>query len=99
MDEVFLKVFKDPNHTLVAVCDKELLGETFREGRLRLEVKTDFYKGVPATVHEALQAVDAAEIANLVGTKIVQAAVREHLVEPSAVVHIAGIPHVQIVRL
>jgi hypothetical protein len=96
---VYLRVFKDPKHTLVAACDSELLGETFREGKFKLEVKTDFYRGVSASIPEALQAIDAADIANLVGEGIIEAAVRKGFVDPSAIVHISGVPHVQIVRM
>lgn len=99
MSEVFLRVFKDQKYTLVAACDSGLLGETFREGRLKLEVRADFYKGAPASITEAIRAVDQADIANLVGRGIVEAAVREGLADPSAIIRIGGIPHVQIVRL
>jgi len=97
--EVFLRVFKDPEHTLVAACDTNLLGKTFKDGKLKLEVKSDFYKGARVTVPEALRAIDEADIANLVGSDIVAAAVKEELIDPSAIVHIAGVPHVQIVRM
>jgi hypothetical protein len=35
----------------------------------------------------------------LVGETIVRAAVSRSLVDPSAVLHIGGVPHVQIVRM
>ena len=99
MSQVYLRVFKDSKYTLVAVCDSELLGATFREGKLKLEVKTDFYKGVPTNVHDALQVINGADIANLVGDGIVEAAVQKGFVSPSAVLRIGGVPHVQIVRM
>ena len=99
MAEVFLRVFKSAEHTLVAACDTDILGATFREGKLKLEVKTDFYKGVLASIPDALSAINSADIANLAGNEIVEAAVREGFVDPSAVVRIAGISHVQILRL
>lgn len=99
VNEVFVRVFKDAKRTLVAVCDSDLLGETFREGKLRLEVKAEFYKGSAASIAEALHAVNEADIANLVGKQIVEAAVKEGYVDPSAIIHIAGIPHVQMVRM
>jgi hypothetical protein len=83
----------------VAVCDIDLIGETFREGKLKLDVRPDFYKGRVSSIREALHEIDAADIANLVGKGIIEAAVREGLVDPSAIVRIAGVPHVQIVRL
>jgi hypothetical protein len=99
VNEVFVKVFKQPEHTLVAVCDMVLLGRIFREGKLKLEVKSDFYKGNESSIVEALREVDAADIANLVGEQIVGAAVKKGLVDPTAIVRIDGVPHVQIVRL
>jgi len=99
VNEVFVRVFKDAKYTLVAVCDTELLGETFREGKLKLEVKADFYKGVQTSISEALGAVNDADIANLVGPEIVAAAVEQGLVDRSAIIRIAGIPHVQIVKM
>jgi hypothetical protein len=97
--EVFLRVFRDAKYTLVAACDPELLGETFREGKLKLEVKRDFYKGSRASVAEALAAIDNADIANLVGETIIEAAVQKRLVDPMAILHISGVPHVQIIRM
>ena len=99
VNEVYLRVFADAKYTLVAVCDFGLLGETFREGKLKLEVKVDFYMGVGTSISQALQAIDAADIANLVGEGIVKAAIERGLVNPSAIVHIDGVPHVQIVRM
>lgn len=99
LTEIFLRVYKDAKYTLVAACDSNLLGETFREGKLKLEVKADFYGEVRTTIVDALAAIDGADIANLVGETIVQAAVKRSLVDPSAVLNVGGIPHVQIVRM
>jgi len=98
-NDVYLKIFTDTKCRLVAICDINLIGETFREGKLKLDVKPDFYKGSTSNIGEALHEIDAADIANLVGPGIVDAAVREGLVDPAAIVRIAGIPHVQIVKL
>ena len=99
VSKVSLRIFKDAKYTLVAVCDSELLGATFREGKLKLEVKVDFYKGVSTSIPEALQAIDGADIANLVGEGIVEAAVQGGFVDPSAIVRIGGVPHVQMIRM
>ena len=99
MDEVYVKVFQDSTYRMVAACDTDLIGETFREGKLKLEVKADFYKGTKTTVTQALREIDSADIANLVGGRIVEAAVQQQLVDPSAIVRIAGVPHVQVVRI
>ena len=99
LTEVLLRVFRDAKYTLVAACDPELIGETFREGKLKLEVRQEFYQGARASVADALAAIDTADVANLVGRTIVEAAVQRRLVDPTAIVRISGIPHVQIVRM
>jgi len=98
-DRVYFKVFTHSKGRLVAVCDIDLVGETFRDGKLKLDVKPEFYKGASSNIEDVLREIAAADTANLVGEKIIEAAVREGLVDPSAIVRIAGIPHVQIVRL
>ena len=99
MAEVFLRVFRDAKFTMVAACDPDLLGSTFREGKLKLEVKQEFYQGARASVADALAAIDRADVANLVGQTIIEAAIQKQLVDPTAIVHISGVPHVQIVRM
>ncbi|MEM2941905.1 MAG: DUF424 family protein [Candidatus Bathyarchaeia archaeon] len=99
MDRIYVKKYVKGEKTLVTVCDSELIGKTLREGRLRLEVSSSFYKGELATKEEAIAALSKADTGNLVGEKSVRAAVDGRLVDPSAVIYIAGVPHVQIIRL
>jgi hypothetical protein len=94
-----MKIFRDKKCLLVAACDSNLIGRTFREGRLKLEVATDFYGGTLANLEETLRVLDDADVANLVGPYVVGAAVKQGLVDPDAIISIAGIPHVQIMKL
>jgi uncharacterized protein len=84
---------------MVACCDKELLGQIFREGRLKLSLQTNFYGNAAMDLLEALVLLDGADILNLVGEKIVKAAIDRGLVHPHAVISIAGVPHVQVMKL
>lgn len=97
--EVHLRVIHDKKGVLVAICDDGLLGETFREGRMKLEVSTEFYGGRLCPIEKAIDALAHADIANLVGETAIKAAVNEGLVDPQAVIYFGGIPHVQMVRL
>ena len=84
---------------MVACCDKELLGQIFREGRLKLSLQTNFYGNAAMDLLEALLLMDGADILNLVGENIVKAAIDRGLVHPHAVISIAGVPHVQVMKL
>jgi len=96
---VYVNIWKWPRCVMVSVCDEELLGKVLREGELVFEVNEKFYKGSRMTVEEALIHLKNCNIANIIGEKIVKAAIKEGIVHPEAVIKIAGIPHAQIVRM
>lgn len=99
MHEVYVKSTRHGRDTLVAVCDAELLGKTLEGGRVPFKVNESFYKGVPAGLDEALEAMRRATICNLVGKRIVEAAIKHRLIHKSAVIYLGDIPHAQIVIL
>ena len=84
---------------MVACCDEELMGKTFREGRLRLSLEAGFYGDTLCGLGEALVLIDKADILNLVGKTVVDAAIEKGIVHPEAVIVISGIPHVQVMRM
>ena len=97
--EVHLRIISDKRGLLVAICDSGLLGETFRQGRMKLEVSTAFYGGTLCSVDKAMESLAEADIANLVGEATIKAAVDKGLVDPQAVIYFGSVPHVQIVKL
>ncbi|RLI10574.1 DUF424 domain-containing protein [Candidatus Bathyarchaeota archaeon] len=99
MPEVYVKTMRHGRDVLVAICDVELLGKTLEGGRVPFKVNETFYKGVPADLDEALEAMRRATICNLVGKKIVEAAIENRMVHKSAVIYFGDIPHAQIVVL
>jgi len=94
-----VKVFREDCHVLVAACDADLLGRTLKEGDVVFEVREDFYGGSLVRVDKAMGLVREATCANLVGSTIVDSAVREGLVHPQSVIRVSGVPHAQIVRM
>ncbi len=75
------------------------MGKTFREGKLRLTLEPGFYGTSLLPLGEALVLLDRANILNLVGRDIIDAAIDRGIVHPEAVILIEGIPHVQVMRL
>jgi len=51
------------------------------------------------TEAEAVVLMVGADMLNLVGRKVVDAAINNGLVHPDAVITIAGVPHVQVMKL
>ncbi len=62
-------------------------------------MKKDFYGDILCSIEEAVNLLSDAELANLVGEKIVNATIEKKLIDPRAVIYIDGIPHVQIIKL
>lgn len=99
MSEVYLRTSRHGRDILVAVCDAELLGKTLPGGRVPFKVSEEFYKGIPAGVDEAVEAMRHASICNLVGKRVVEAAIASRLVHKKGVIYFGDIPHAQIVKL
>lgn len=83
---------------MVAACDKELLGQTFKEGKLHLHVKPDFYMGEEAEKGDVLDALGRCATANLVGERVVAIGIKAGVIDPEGVITIGGVPHAQLYR-
>jgi hypothetical protein len=84
---------------LVAVCDADLLGETFEDGRISLTVTEEFYGGEAANEDAVIASLKRAKTANLVGEHAIEAAVEAGVIDPEAVLDVDGTRHAQLVRL
>ncbi|MDY6964893.1 MAG: DUF424 family protein [Halobacteriota archaeon] len=96
---MYLKRYETESDILVVVCDRKLIGKKFKEDELVLDVSEEFYKGVPATDKEVIEALDAATIANLVGDEVIRCAIDNGFIDECAVIKIGGVPHAQMIRI
>lgn len=81
---------------VVAVCDKELLGKRFEEGKFQLDIKESFYKGEEVDEEEAIRImrIMSREDAtfNIVGKDSVCTAMKAGVIEDEGIGEIQGIP-------
>ena len=42
---MYVKIHKSKDRNIIAVCDEELIGKSFSEGNLVLDINERFYKG------------------------------------------------------
>ena len=89
----------NPNGTVLAACDADLLGETFEDGPITLHVDEDFYGGDDATLDEIVAALTRADTANLVGNELIAGLIEADAVDDSAVMTVDTVKHVQLVFL
>jgi len=97
--EMCLKTYQQGRETLIAVCDSDILGEKFKEGHLCIEVSPDFFGEEKATGSDVEMALLQATMANFVGCKAVEHAIRLGYVERENVLSIDGVLYAQMVRM
>ncbi len=97
---MFLKIHHSRDKgDVVAVCDRELLNTTLRNGKLSLTVTETFYGCTPATEPEIRGALKNAGNINLIGKRCVGIAIDMGLVTQSGCLMIGDVPHAQIYQL
>lgn len=97
--EAYVNLRRWGKQVLLAICDAEILGKTFQESDLVLEVREEFYKGVKTSVDEALSLIDQSTNINLIGSNIVTKAIEKGYIHPEAVIKVCGVLHAQIVKM
>lgn len=94
-----LKIHRQGAEVLVAVCDSDLVGKRFAEGRLHVEVTSDFFGVEKASPEEVETALKNATIANFVGCCAVEHAISLGYVDRGNVLCIDGVLCAQMVRM
>lgn len=100
--EYLLTRRETPEGTLVAVCDAGVLGETFEDGAVSLEVTESFYGGdeaEPADADAVVEGLYDADTANLVGEDCVDVAVDAGVIDADRVLEVGGTLHAQLLWL
>lgn len=83
---------------LVAACDTDLVGKTFKEGKLKLDVSSSFYGDMRVNEETFISALHQSMISNLLGKFVIDCTKRAGFIGEKDVMTVAGIPHVQIVK-
>jgi hypothetical protein len=81
---------------LVAVCDADVIGETFENGEVSLTVEEDFYGGSEAGEQAVVDSLARCSVANLVGTRAVGLAIEHGFVDEANVLDLDGTRHAQL---
>lgn len=96
---MYMKKYDTDGHVIVAVCDSNILGKKFKEGKLVLKLDESFYKGEKVGETDVKEALLSASIANIAGERSIACAVECGCIDPDSVIFIDGIPHAQMVKI
>ena len=96
---MYMKKYDTDGKLVVAVCDTEILGKKFKEGKLVLKLEESFYKGEEVCENDVKDALSLANIANIAGERSIACAVECGCIDPDTIIFIDGIPHAQMVQI
>jgi len=96
--EIACKIYRG-NETLLAACDRELLGKKLKFGEVDFEIRESFYFEKLIDCDELVKLVEEAHIVNLVGDKLISHCIEKGLVNRNSVKLIDGVSHVQIYKI
>jgi uncharacterized protein len=92
---MLIKIIKSQRN-IVAVCDSELIGKKFEEGKLQIDVKESFFLGEEVEEQKAIDIMEkeAEEDSTfyIVGEKSIHAALEAGVIAEVGIVKIQGIP-------
>jgi hypothetical protein len=92
---MFVNIIKSYRN-IIAICDKDLIGKKFEEGKFQLDVKENFFKGKEVSEKEALEIMRNMKLEdstfNIIGKKAVNTALRAEIISKGGIGNIADIP-------
>ena len=99
---IFLKIHADaidPSRIIISICDSDLIGKKFEEGKRQLNVSERFYKGETKTEDEITEIMKNASNINIVGKESIALALKLNIIVKENIIKIQGIPHAQSIFL
>ncbi len=92
---MFVNVIKS-YRDVVAICDRELLGKRFEEGKFQLDIKESFFRGKESSEEEVLEMIKKMHVEdstfNIVGEKAIQVALNAGIISKEGIGKIENIP-------
>jgi len=89
---MLVKVHEHGEFTVVAVCDKCLIGKKFEEGSLCLEISERFYDGSEVSDDDMMELVEDCRTMNIVGEESVKFFLGKGIISEKNVNKVEGIP-------
>lgn len=96
---MYVRIHTSGNDRILAACDEDLLGRTFRGDGTVITVSERFYKGEIVSTEAFIERMKSVSIMNLVGEEVVSIAISEGHVSPENVMDIGGVKHAQVVMM
>ncbi len=96
---IYIKRNLSQTSDILAVCDENLIGKTFKEKDLKIEITERFYKGDLVDDNEAIKIMKEHRNINIVGNDSIKLALKNKIIEKENIIKIKNIPHAIIFEL
>lgn len=87
-----IKTYRD----VIAICDSDLLGKKFEQGKFQLDVKESFFKGDETNQEKAIEIMQNMEkedaTFNIIGKESIEIALKAGIIKQEGIGKIQGIP-------
>ena len=81
---------------IIAMCDKDILGKKFEEGKRQLDLASNFYAGKEMTEEELLKNMGGGSYhINAVGKESIGFCIKQKLIDEENIMTISDIPYAQ----
>jgi len=87
------------NREIVGICDRELIGKTFKEGDISLLISDTFFGNQPVPEEEVIRVLMTSDNITIFGTRCTKLAIQQGLLEEDSCRIIEGIPFATILRI
>ncbi len=95
---IYVRIHKGRGDVVLAACDEEILGMTFRGDGMKITVSEDFYNGELIPEEAFVERMKSASIMNLVGERAISLAIENGHVSEDCVLIIGETKHAQVVK-
>ncbi|MBI2661758.1 DUF424 domain-containing protein [Candidatus Woesearchaeota archaeon] len=100
MRQMIVNIHKtDDGRRILAVCDIGLIGRRIEQGKLQLDLTSDFYRGTERDADWIRKAVDKVFVAVFIGGESVEMALKMNLILEKDVLVVDNVPYTQCIFL
>ena len=95
---IYVRIHSNRDERILAACDEEVLGNTYRGNGMRITVSEEFYNGELVPEEAFVERMKSATIMNLVGHRTIGLAVENGFVDEDCILVIGETRHAQVVK-
>ncbi len=95
---IYVRIHSNRDERILAACDEDVLGNTYKGNGMRITVNDEFYNGELVPEEAFVERMRSATIMNLVGERVISLAIENGFVEEGNVLIIGDTRHAQVVK-